>query len=112
MLTAPQRHNLDALAREGSFRLRQAGGTTYGEATGHRARRLRFQGQFTPAGLYLQAQRGVSFPRNQVDRTQRTVFRGNSEYAQTQDGREVRLRNPRGELTARGREMYTQNRKS
>ena len=108
MLTATQRRNLEALAREGSFTLRQAGDTTYGEATGHRARRLSCQGQLTPAGLYLQAQRGVSFPRNALDRTMRTTFRGNSEYALTQDGRQVRLRTPRGELTARGRELYTQ----
>ena len=59
-------------------------------------------------GKYLQEEKGVAFPRGGIDPTLRTVFRGSSEYAQTQDGRTVKLRNARGELTGRGKQFYTQ----
>ena len=102
-----QKTRLDNMVREGSFRLMTRGDTTFGAAEGYRKRRLMFQGQLTPAGQYLQAERGVPFPRSAIDRTQRTIFRGNSEFAITQDNREVRVRNARGQLTKRGEQLYS-----
>ena len=108
MVTVGTKRKLNQLVAEPSFTLRTAGDSIYGDATGHRAKRLAIRGQLTPAGSYLQDEKGVSFPRMAVDNTQRTFFRGNSEYAMTQDGRQVKLRNAQGELTERGKQVYTQ----
>ena len=108
MISVSNKRKLDSLVAEPSFSLRTAGDSIYSNATGHRAKRLAIRGQLTPAGSYLQDEKGVSFPRIQIDNTQRTFFRGNTEYAMTQDGRQVKLRNAQGDLTARGKQVYTQ----
>ena len=92
MLSASKKQALDTFAAAPTFRLRTQGDTVFGDATGHRSRKLMSRGQLTPAGQYLQDERGVSFPRRAIDQTQRTYFRGRSEYTTTQDGREVKLR--------------------
>jgi len=108
MLRRGTKRTLDQLVAEPSFRLRNQGDTIFGDATGYRSRVLSAQGALTPAGQYAQDEHGVAFPRQGIDPTRRTVWRGNSEFAVTQDGREIRLRTGRGELTARGKTYYTQ----
>ena len=108
MLSASVKQKLNTFVAAPTFRLRTQGDTVFGDATGHRSRKLMSRGQLTPAGQYLQGDHGVSFPRRAIDQTQRTYFRGRSEYTTTQDGREVKLRSAQGELTARGKELYTQ----
>ena len=66
--------NLDNLVSEGSFRLRVQGNTVFADATGHRSRKVSFQGVLNPVGRYLQDDKGVVFPRRQIDATVRTVF--------------------------------------
>ena len=107
MLSQGVKRKLSELVAEPSFRLRQSGDSIFGEATGKRPRRLSLRGQLNPAGQFLQDDKGVVFPRQGIDFTRRTVFRGNSEFATTVSGAEIRLRTPSGELTARGREYYT-----
>ena len=101
------KRTLEQLVAEPSFRLRTAGDTIFGEATGYRAKRLSEHGALTAAGQYVQDEHGVVFPRQGIDPTRRTVCRGNSEYATTLDGREIRLRDGRGQLTKRGKTFYT-----
>ena len=107
MVSRGTKRTLDTLVAEPSFALRTVGDSIYSHAEGYRAKRLSLRGQLTPAGQYLADEKGVPFPRRQLDSTQRTFFRGNSEYGMTQDGREVRLRTAQGELTARGKQFYT-----
>ena len=107
MLSQGVKRKLSELVAEPSFRLRQSGDSIFGEATGKRPRRLSLRGQLNPAGQFLQDDKGVVFPRQGIDFTRRTVFRGNSEFARTVSGAEIRLRTPSGELTARGKEYYT-----
>ena len=47
-------------------------------------------------------------PLDRLNKTVRTVYRGNSEYAFTNSGNTVRLRRADGSLTQRGTEMYQQ----
>ena len=58
--------------------------------------------------LYKLMSKGIHMPLDRLIKTVRTIFRGNSEYAFTQSGNTVRLRSADGDLTARGREMYTE----
>ena len=107
-MNANVKGSLNAFARDPSFKLRTSGDTVFGDATGKRSRKLMSRGELTAAGKYLQDERGVNFPRRAIDQTQRTYFRGRSEYTTTQDGREIKLRTAQGDLTARGKELYTQ----
>ena len=108
MSTRREKDRLKQLSRERSFRIERRGDSHFGVADGYKAKRIMFRGNTTPAGTYLES-KGVHLPRNRLNKTMRTVFRGNSEYAFTESGSTVRLRNPDGGLTARGREMYTQD---
>ena len=104
MLSNRTKDSLRNLATDPNFRLDTRGDSIFATAPGYRSRRVSLRGELEPAGQYLQDDLGVGFPRRGIDATRRTYFRGSSEYAQTQDGREVKLRNAQGELTARGRE--------
>ena len=107
-MNANVKGSLNAFARDPSFKLRTSGDTVFGDVTGKRSRKLMSRGELTAQGKYLQDDLGVVFPRRGLDATQRTYFRGRTEYTTTQDGREVKLRNAQGDLTARGKELYTQ----
>ena len=74
MVSVGTKRKLNQLVAEPSFSLRTAGDSIYGDATGYRAKRLATRGQLTSAGQYLQDEKGVSFPRMQVDNTQRAFF--------------------------------------
>ena len=108
MLSNRAKESLRNLATDPNFRLSTQGDSIFATAPGYRSRRVSLRGELQAAGQYLQDDVGVVFPRRGIDATRRTYFRGSSEYAQTQDGREVRLRNAQGELTVRGRQFYTQ----
>ena len=95
------------MSKERSFRVERRGDSHFGVAEGFRAKRLLFRGSSTVAGDYLRS-KGVHLPTDRLNKTVRTVFRGNSEYAFTESGATVRLRNPDGGLTARGAQMYQQ----
>ena len=107
-MNANRKRALDAFARDPSFKLRTQGDTVFGDVTGKRSRTLMTRGNLTEQGKYLQDELGVVFRRRGIDQTQRTYFRGRTEYTTTQDGREVKLRNAQGDLTARGKQLYTQ----
>ena len=53
----------------------------------------------------MRDQRMLQMPADRIDPTLQTEFRGNSEYAMTQSGKRVKLRDTRG-LTARGKQVY------
>ena len=106
MLTRRQRERLDTLVQDPNFRVVQRGDTYYASAPGHASRRIQFRGDRTAIGEYLQNTRGVDIPLDRVNPSIRTEFRGNSEYSITQQGRRVKLRNARGELTERGKQVY------
>ncbi len=95
------------MSKERSFRIERRGDSHYGTAEGFRAKRLMLRGATTPAGSYLLS-KGVHMPVDRINRTMRTMFRGNSEYTTTQSGQMVRLRTADGSLTERGKEMYTE----
>ena len=89
------------MSKERSFRVERRGDSHFGVAEGFRAKRLLLKGSSTVAGDYLRS-KGVHLPTDRLNKTVRTVFRGNSEYAFTESGSTVRLHNPDGGLTARG----------
>ena len=95
------------MSKERSFRVERRGDSHFGVAEGFRAKRLLLKGSSTVAGDYLRS-KGVHLPTDRLNKTVRTGFRGNSEYAFTESGGMVRLRNTDGGLTARGAQMYTQ----
>ena len=101
MLSRKTEANLLAMAKAPSFHTVSRGDTVYGVAEGFRKRKLMYQGATTPAGSHMRSI-GAHLPDDGIDRTKRTVWRGNSEYSYTQSGREVRLRTADGSLTARG----------
>ena len=105
MLTRKVQRNLDTMMQDPNFRLTGKGNTYFATAPGHRAKRVMFQGDVTPAGQWMRDQRGLQLPSDRIDTTVRTEFRGNSEYAVTQSGKRVRLRTPQG-LTGRGQQVY------
>ena len=107
MSTRREKDRLKAMSKERSFRVVRKGDGQYGVSEGHRASRLSLRGELTAAGQYL-AGKGVLIQPDRLNKTVRTVFRGNSEYTTTQSGNLVRLRNADGGLTARGRQMYTE----
>ena len=88
-MNANRKRNLEAFARDPSFKLRTQGDTVFGDVTGKRSRTLMTRGDLTEQGKYLQDELGVVFPRRGIDQTQRTYFRGRTEYTTTQDGREL-----------------------
>ena len=95
------------MSRDRSFRVERRGDSHYGVAEGFRAKRLVLRGGTTVAGQYLMS-KGVHMPLDRLNKTVRTVYRGNSEYAFTNSGNTVRLRRADGSLTQRGTEMYQQ----
>ena len=105
MSTRREKDRLKQLSRERSFRIERRGDSHYVVADGFRAKRLLLRGSTTVAGQYLQS-KGVHLPLDRLNKTVRTIFRGNSEYAFTETGNTVRLRNADGSLTQRGRDMY------
>ena len=105
MLSRKVQRTLDTMLPDPNFRVTGKGDTFFATAPGHRAKRVMFQGDVTPAGQWMRDQRGLQLPADRVDTTARTEFRGNSEYAITQTGKRVRLRTPQG-LTARGEQVY------
>ena len=107
MSSRREKDTLKRMSKERSFRVERRGDSHFGVAEGFRAKRLLLKGSSTVAGDYLRS-KGVHLPTDRLNKTVRTVFRGNSEYTFTESGTTVRLRNPDGGLTARGREMYTQ----
>ena len=107
MSSRREKDTLKRMSKERSFRVERRGDSHFGVAEGFRAKRLLLRGSATVAGDYLRS-KGVHLPTDRLNKTVRTIFRGNSEYAFTESGATVRLRNPDGGLTARGREMYTQ----
>ena len=106
MLTRRIKQRLDSLAQQPGFSVVQKGDTYFASAPGHTSRRIQLQGEQTAVGTYLQNTRGVDIPLDRVNPSIRTEFRGNSEYSTTQQGRRVKLRNARGELTERGKQVY------
>ena len=54
MLSASVKQKLNSFVAAPTFRLRTQGDTVFGDATGHRSRKLMSRGQLTPAGQYLQ----------------------------------------------------------
>ena len=107
MSTRAQKEYLKRMAKSRSFRVERKGDSHFGVAEGFRAKRLMLRGATTPSGSYLLS-KGVHMPADRINRTVRTMFRGNSEYTYTQSGGTVRLRNADGSLTVRGKEMYTE----
>ena len=107
MSSRREKDTLKRMSKERSFRVERRGDSHYGVAEGFRAKRLLLRGGMTVAGDYLHS-KGVHLPTDRLNKTARTVFRGNSEYAFTQSGGTVRLRKADGSLTERGKEMYTQ----
>ena len=105
MLTRKVQNNLDAMMQSPNFQVTGKGDTYVATAPGHRKKRVMYQGDVTPVGQWMRDQRGLQLPADRVDPTVRTEFRGNSEWAVTQSGKRVRLRNPRG-LTGRGQQVY------
>ena len=59
----------------------------------------------SPVGQWMRDQRMLPIGADRIDTTQATEFRGNSEYAVTQSGKRVKLRDVRG-LTKRGQQVY------
>jgi len=83
MLSNRAKDRLNDLATDPNFRLRTQGDSIFADAPGYRSRRVSLRGELQPAGLFLQNDLGVVFPRRGIDATRRTYFRGSSEYAQT-----------------------------
>ena len=105
MLTRKAQNSLDTMMQDPNFRVTGKGDTFFATAPGHRAKRVMFRGDVTPAGQWMRDQRGLHLSADGVDTTARTEFRGNSEWATTMAGKRVRLRGPQG-LTARGHQVY------
>ena len=95
MSTRTEKNTLKRMSKERSFRIERRGDSHYGTAAGFRAKRLMLRGATTPAGSYLLS-KGVHMPADRINRTLRTVFRGNSEFTTTQSGQQVRLRTADG----------------
>ena len=100
-----QKRSLDALVQQPRFGLVRSGDTLWAEAPGEKRVRLSLRGNLTAPGRYLAEERGVVLPRRDL-RPQETYFRGNSEYGRLSSGQEVKLRDARGVLTARGKQYY------
>ena len=105
MSTRREKDRLKAMSRDRSFRVERRGDSHYGVAEGFRSKRLMLRGGTTVAGQYLMS-KGVHMPFDRLNKTVRTVYSGNSEYAFTTSGNTVRLRRADGSLTQRGTEMY------
>jgi len=88
-----------------NFRVTGRGDTYFATAPGFRAKKIMVLGEVTPTGQWMRDQRMLQMPADRIDPTLQTEFRGNSEYAMTQSGKRVKLRDTRG-LTARGKQMY------
>ena len=106
MSSRREKDTLKRMSKERSFRVERRGDSHVGVAEGFRSKRLLFRGSSTVAGDYLRS-KGVHLPTDRLNKTVRTVFRGNSEYAVTQSGKRVKLRDTRG-LTARGKPARSQ----
>ena len=96
-----RKNTLKRMSKDRSFRIEKRGDSHYGIADGFRAKRLMLRGSKTAAGSYLD-EKGVHLPSDAINRTVRTIFRGNSGYTYTQSGQMVRLRKADGSLTVRG----------
>ena len=53
MLTRKVQRNLDTMMQDPNFRLTGKGDTFFATAPGHRAKRVMFQGDVTPAGQWM-----------------------------------------------------------
>ena len=85
----------------------RSGDTLWAEAPNQKRVKVSVSGQLTKQGEYLTAQHGIVLPRQDL-RPQETYFRGNTEYGKLASGEEVKLRDAKGNLTARGKQYYNQ----
>ena len=106
MLSRRVKDNLDAMMKTPGFEMTRSGDTFYATAPGFRKKKLMSQGAVTtPIGQWMRDMRMLPLQPDRVDTTRPTEFRGNSEYALTQSGKRVKLRDTRG-LTHRGKQVY------
>ena len=105
MISRKVQASLDDMLQAPGFAMTRAGDSWYAAAPGFRKKRLMTQGQTTPVGQWMRDQRMLPIGADRIDTTRRSEFRGNSEWATTQSGKRVKLRDPRG-LTKRGQQVY------
>ena len=106
MLSQRVKNNLDAMMQAPGFQVTRSGDTFFATAPGFRKKKLMGQGAVTtPIGQWMRDMRMLPLQPDRVDTTRPTEFRGNSEYALTQSGKRVKLRDTRG-LTHRGKQVY------
>ena len=67
MLTRKVQNNLDTMMQDPNFRVSGKGDTFYATAPGHRAKRVMFRGDVTPAGQWMRDQRGLQLPGDRID---------------------------------------------
>ena len=106
MLSQRVKNNLDAMMQAPGFQVTRSGDTFFATAPGFRKKKLMSQGAVTtPIGQWMRDMRMIPLQPDRVDTTRPTEFRGNSEYALTQSGKRVKLRDTRG-LAQRGLQVY------
>ena len=101
MLSRRVQEILDAMMQAPCLNVQRAGDSFFVTAPGFRKKRVMQGGVTTPVGQWMGDMRMLSLQADRADTTRPTEFRGNSEYAMTQGGKRVKLRDTRG-LTARG----------
>ena len=105
MISRKMQANLDAMMQAPGFAVTRAGDSFFVQAPGFRRKRVMTQGVMSPVGQWMRDQRMLPIGADRIDTTLATEFRGNSEYAVTQSGKRVKLRDVRG-LTKRGQQVY------
>ena len=105
MLSRRVREDLDAMMQAPGFAVSRSGDSFFAGAPGFRKKRVMTQGVTTPVGQWMRDMRMLPIGADRIDTTRAPEFRGNSEWATTQSGKRVKLRDVRG-LTKRGQQVY------